>query len=85
MTLRELRWAAEAAWEPQAEMLAMTANCNRDTKKRPQPFAGHEFNPYAESRPSSGRTIPITAANIRMLKQVFCKGRNNGKPGLVKR
>ena len=72
---------AEGAWEPHAEMLAMTANINRDTKKRARPFNGKEFNPFtpASSRAPAKRGMPITAGSIFMLKSLLPKKKGGPK------
>jgi len=84
LSLRELLIAAEAAWEPHAALLALTANVNRDPKRRPRPFAADEFNPFAEPdrRASPRGGIPITAENIDILKAVFCGGTGKKKRGV---
>ncbi len=52
----------------------MTANINRDTKKRSGPFRPAEFNPFAADKrePRARRGIPITRENIGILKAAFC-------------
>jgi len=54
-------------WERTSWILALTANVNRDPKKT-RAFRPDDFNPFVERRP---RGIPITSANIGMLKRVF--------------
>ena len=58
------------AWGRMSSLMALVANVNRDPR-RSRPFRPRDFNPY-ERRRSEG--IPITAANIDLLKQVFVKG-----------
>jgi len=53
-------------WDHTASLMALIANVNRDPKKRA--FGIETFHPFRQ-RQQSG--IPITAANIRMLKKVF--------------
>ena len=48
-------------------ILALIANVNRDPKKT-RAFRPDDFNPFVEQRPKG---IPITSANIGMLKRVF--------------
>ena len=36
-------------------MMALIANVNRDTRKRPQPFRPEEFDPFADT----GRAEPV--------------------------
>jgi hypothetical protein len=38
-------------WAHTAQLLALTANCHRDPKKRPQPFQPRDFHPkHAKKR-----------------------------------
>ena len=82
MSLRDLMAAAEGAWEPHAEMLAMVGNVNRDRKKRASPYSGREFNPFtpAHQRVAAKRGIPIGAGTIHLLKALVPKrkGTRNG-------
>ena len=64
---------AELEWTQTAEVLAMIANVNRDTKRKPTPYRSEQFNPYAKGHRRSGGGIPITAENIGLLKQAFIK------------
>ena len=75
MSLRDLMHAAEGAWEPHAETLAMMANVNRDRKKRARPFSGGEFNPFADpsKRKPSTFGIPIGTGNITLLRALVPK------------
>ena len=54
-------------WGRTAALLALIANVNRDPR-RGRAFRASDFNPY-EARRRTG--VPITAANIGLLKQVF--------------
>lgn len=51
LSLRELFWAAEGAWEPHAEVLSLMQNVHAGKSQRPAKPG--DFNPYARS----GRTI----------------------------
>ena len=57
-------------WGHTSAVLAMVANCNRDPK-RSRPFSPADFNPYAARKGRGG--VPITAANIDILCQLFVK------------
>ena len=61
----------EEAWNHTAAVLAMLANCHRDPKKT-RAFGPRDFHPY-ERRGRSG--VPLSKANLGLLKQVFVKGR----------
>ena len=67
-----------------AALLAMTANVNRDRKKRRTLFVPAEFNPYATDediaaqqelvRSASKGGVPVTPSNIDMLKVMLPHG-----------
>ena len=57
---------AGEAWNHTSAVLAMIANANRDPKKS-KVFRPGDFHPYAGKRK---RGIPITAANIQVLKRL---------------
>jgi len=59
-----------AAWDVASSVMALVANCHRDPR-RTRAFRPKDFNPY-EARRTGG--IPLTPANIGLLKQVFVKG-----------
>ena len=63
---------AEVQWAHTSTVLAMIANVNRDTGKRPTPFKPADFNPLAGK---TGKGIALTADNIGILKAVFVDGR----------
>ena len=58
-----------AEWSRMSSLMALVANVNRDPR-RTRVFRPRDFNPY-ERRRTGG--IPITAANMGLLKQVFVK------------
>ena len=66
----------EADWSRTASMMAMTANINRDPKRRTKPFEAYDFmpEPYAsKARAAAGkhrrsRGTPITADTIQILR-----------------
>ena len=70
---------AREAWNHTSAVLAMIANANRDPKKS-RPLKPGDFHPYAGKR---RRGIPITAANIQVLKRLASAGRGGGtgRPG----
>jgi len=55
-----------AAWARTAEVIAMTANCYRDTKKKPDPFLAADFDPYQR-----GPKPAHMKADISILKTAF--------------
>jgi hypothetical protein len=58
-----------AEWGRMSSLMALVANVNRDPRRR-RVFRPADFSPY-ERGPGEG--IPITAANIDLLKTVFVK------------
>ena len=66
----------EADWSRTASMMAMTANINRDPKRRSRAYEAFDFmpEPYAsKARAAAGkhrrsRGTPITADNIQILR-----------------
>ena len=54
--------------------MALLAEVNRDPKKRSTPFRPHDFNPYAERRPSSGG-MPIDRHTLPILVKLLCRRR----------
>ena len=65
--MAEARGRAE--WSRMSSLMALIANVNRDPR-RTRAFRPKDFNPY-EARRTGG--VPLTAANIDLLKQVFVK------------
>ena len=60
-------------WDTTSALLAMTFNVNRDPKKS-RPAKASDFHPLLKTKPKRG--VPVTAENIRILKEVFIgKGR----------
>ena len=47
--------AQKERWARTSSMMALIANVNRDTRKRPQPFRPEEFDPFADT----GRAEPV--------------------------
>lgn len=41
---------SKADWATASSLMAMTANVNRDPKRRAQPFGPEDFNPWTETR-----------------------------------
>ncbi len=65
MLLAEAKSKAE--WSHTAALLAMTANVNRDSKKRPQPYTSDDFNPHARR----AKQKVFTKANVQALKALL--------------
>ena len=65
MTLRELVWMAEARrsseWDAPAELWALTAELNRDTKKRGKPFTSDDIHPFRRP-PEQSKPRPLKEA-----------------------
>ena len=66
---------ARSAWDRTSLVCALIANANRDPKKS-RPYKPADFNPYAKSDTKGRRGIPITPANIELLK-VLVKDRRS--------
>ena len=68
-------WMAEARgrarWAPFSHLLAMTANSNRDEKKRSRPFTPDEFNPYAAK--ATAKPAPLPKLPFNTLRHLFCR------------
>ncbi len=60
------------AWNHTSAVMALLANIHRDPKKH-RAFRPSDFNPY-EARRKTG--VPITAANIGVLKKAFAAKTN---------
>ena len=58
---------ARAAWDRTSLVCALIVNANRDPKKS-RPVKPADFNPYAKNDTKRRRGIPITPANIELLK-----------------
>jgi hypothetical protein len=57
------------AWEHTSWLLAMIANANRDTKKRPTPFRPSDFNPCPAGAGDGRPKLPKVGVDV--LKAVF--------------
>lgn len=57
-------------WDHTASLLTMTANINRDTKKRRRPYQLADFHPYRKGTQSGGGGMRICRANKDLLKTV---------------
>jgi hypothetical protein len=72
LTLREILWMAygrsHEEWNRASLLCALMANIHRDPKKCPA-FKPTDFHPHERNARKTG--IPITAGNIRILKEVF--------------
>lgn len=58
-------------WERTSALMALTANCHRDTKRRPAPFTPDEFNPVADRHKKP--KAPPPKVPLTVLKGIFCK------------
>ncbi len=54
-------------WQMTSEVMALLANCHRDTKRR-GPYKASDFDPYM-------RKVKAVKAPISILKDVFINGR----------
>jgi hypothetical protein len=61
---------SEHAWNQTALLAYLTAEPNRDSKRRPTPYHPDDFNPHAQGRVHKG-TIKATP---RLLAEIFCNG-----------
>lgn len=59
-------------WGQTASMLALIANCHRDPKKRPRPFAPDEFMP--RSKPRRKATVSVE----RLTDEIIRVGQSRG-------
>jgi len=65
--------SGESRWAPFAELLAITANSNRNPKRTPRAFKASDFNPYAKDRKRKRKrgAIEITEKTIGDVRQFF--------------
>ena len=49
----------DSEWSHTSAVMALLANCHRDTEKRPQPFMPDDFNPRVQREEEE---LPISAA-----------------------
>jgi hypothetical protein len=56
-----------AEWERTAQVSALLANPNRDTKEHPEPFEPWEFNPMADKKPPKAKK-PEVKMRVSCLK-----------------
>ena len=68
------------AWQHTAWLAALIANCNRDPKKRPQPFVPDDFNPLVERKAHPPGAIVVTKENIEDMRLAFSGLRPGGRP-----
>jgi hypothetical protein len=60
----------EMLWAIASNQMAMTANCNRDPKKRSSPFMPDEFNPLKRKKEV---VIHDTKEAFALMKALWCK------------
>jgi hypothetical protein len=63
----------EALWGIASSQMSLTANCNRDPKKRPTPFSPDEFNPLKKAKLA---VIHDTKEAFAMMRTLWCKKGN---------
>ena len=59
-------------WGQTASMLALIANCHRDPKKRPRPFAPDEFMPRSKPRRKASVSVE------RLTNEIIRVGQSRG-------
>jgi len=66
-------------WGQTGSLLALTANANRDPKRRKRPFGIHEFVPRDLRRHFVARRgTGLTKQSLHALKPLFLKDTQNG-------
>lgn len=61
-------------WGVASSIMSLIANCNRDEKKRRDPYEPNDFNPFMIDQPKEKKVIRV---GIEALK-VFLPGWNGG-------
>lgn len=69
---------AESAWAHTSSVLALIANCHRDAKRRPRPFAASDFNPLKRQRSDA---IEINAETKGDFKRLVLRAIGKEKHG----
>ena len=71
LTLRQLWYMADGAqrgaWSIASAVMALIANCNRDSKSHPRPFTPDEFSPFADKNKKKKSAIPHSKQSMDML------------------
>lgn len=71
LTLRQLWYMADgaqrSAWSVASAVMALIANCNRDSKSHPRPFTPDEFSPFANRNRKRKSAIPHSKQSMDML------------------
>ena len=71
LTLRQLWYMADGAqrgaWSIASAVMALIANCNRDSKAHPRPFTPDEFSPFADKNRKKKSAIPYSEKSMDML------------------
>jgi len=56
-------------WRHTSQLLALTANCNRDPKKQREPFTSDDFNPFSEVNTQPQKTSDISVLKMFLKDQ----------------
>jgi hypothetical protein len=79
LTLRQLLLMTEGRdrhlWNVVSQMMALVANCHRDSKRQRKPFSPDDFNPVKTKKRKQG--ILVTPENIQELHNAL-KGLDGG-------
>lgn len=71
LTLRQLWYMADGAqrgaWSIASAVMALIANCNRDSKSHPRPFTPDEFSPFGKTENRQKKAIPHSAKSMDTL------------------
>jgi hypothetical protein len=82
-TLYELNHAyvgkMKSIWFPVASQLALHANINRDTKKKPDPFEPDDFLPKSLRDNKGDDILPNSKLHFKYMKDTFTKKKDKMK------
>ena len=63
-------------WHRTAHSMALTAELNRDRKKRSRPFSANDFNPFLEDEE---KVTPVPKGSFKDLKAAFIRPKRKRK------